>query len=613
MREGSARNRRSFSSLGRPSLDLVYMNPHHTLGIILARAGSKGLPRKNVLPIAGRPMIAWTIDAALAAERLDAICVTTDLPEAAAVANASSLFVIDRPAGLADDRATVDAAARHAVLEYERAFQPVTHVVLLYANIPFRDTGIIDASVDKLIETGADSVRSVAPVDKMHPDWMHRLDGDHMIQFRPNSIYRRQDLVPLFYHDGGVIAVTRESLFQIDEDNPHAFFGLDRRGVVAARPAIDVDTADDAQFAESMLEKKSPRVSLSESPIASLLGAAAPYVIAEIGVNHDGCIAKAHQLIDAAKLAGADAVKFQIFSADALASVDARTCDYQRINTDTIESQRDMLCRLELSRDALRELRDAADKAGLDFIATPFGIEELTFLDESLDPAAIKTSSSDLVNLPLLMAAAKTDRPLIVSTGASDWSEVVAGVETLRAARSDGRLALLHCVSAYPTPLEQVQLAVIGRMQRTFDVIAGFSDHTMESETGGFAVLAGARILEKHITLDRAARGPDHAASLEPAAFSDYVRGARRAALLLGSADRRCLDIEQDVRQVARGRLVVKCRIHAGATITADALTVQRPGDGISPTDLGRVIGRTAAQNIECNTPLTWNMMSSQA
>ncbi|HPF37546.1 MAG TPA: N-acetylneuraminate synthase family protein [Phycisphaerae bacterium] len=586
------------------------MNPPHILGVILARAGSKGLARKNVLPIADRPMIAWTIDAARNAGRLDAICVSTDLPEAADVARAAGLIVIDRPAELANDTATVDSAARHAVLDYERRFRQVTHVVLLYANIPVRATGVIDAAIEKLISTGADSVRSLAPVGKTHPDWTHRLDGDRMIQFRSNSIYRRQDLEPIYYHDGAIIAVTRASLFNVDPADPHAFFGTDRRGVLSSSTAIDVDDAIDARVADAILRGAAETRQAADRPVERLLKKASPYVIAEIGVNHDGSPETAKRLIDAARQAGADAIKLQIFEADALVSADAATCDYQRSNSQRRETQREMLRRLELSQSALIDLREYAHDAGVDFIATPFGLSELDFLVERLAPEAIKTASPDLVNTPLLRRAAESTLPMIVSTGASEWSEIVAAVNGLDDARTGGRLALLHCVSAYPTPAERIQLAMIRRMREAFDTPVGFSDHTIESETGGHAVLAGARLLEKHITLDASAPGPDHAASLEPDAFADYVRRAREASRLLGDGERQCLDIELEVRRLSRGRLVARRRIDAGATITADALRVQRPGDGIPPTALGQIIGRTAARSIADAEPLAWDMLT---
>jgi N-acylneuraminate cytidylyltransferase len=232
----------------------------HRLAVILARAGSKGLPNKNILSIAGRPMIAYTIEEALQARQLDAVCVTTDAPQAAEVAKDMGVLVIDRPPELASDTATVDAAVRHAVEVYEKTHRPVTHVAILYGNVPVRPEGLIDQAMSHLIETGVDSVRSLARVTKQHPDWLHRLDGDRMLQYRKNSIYRRQDLEPLYYHDGGVLAVTRESLFVTSPDDNHAFLGADRRGIVhAGGAAVDVDTLDDAMIAEALiLARKQP-------------------------------------------------------------------------------------------------------------------------------------------------------------------------------------------------------------------------------------------------------------------------------------------------------------------------------------------------------------------
>ena len=593
------------------------MQPAHVLAVILARAGSRGLPRKNILPIAGRPMIAWTIEAAKAARRLDAICVTTDLAEAAALAREAGLLTIGRPAALATDHATVDAAARHAVLAYQSAGVSVTHVVLLYANVPLRAPGIIDAAVTKLLATGADSVRSVAAVGKHHPDWMHRLEGDRLIQFRPNSFYRRQDLEPLYYHDGAVVAVTRDSLFHEDPADPHAFFGADRRAVVAQWPAVDVDTPEDAALATARLQslpEPDTQASMPAQPIATLGAAgtggdASSYIIAEIGVNHDGRAATALALIDAARAAGADAVKFQVFSADRLAGASAATCAYQRRGADADATQREMLRRLELSRDTLTALRRHCAESGIDFIATPFGLEELDFIAHALDPVAIKIASPDLVNAPLLSAAVATGHRLIVSTGASDWTEIEDAIATLAPAIREDRLALLHCISAYPTPAERVQLSTIAALRQAFHVPVGFSDHTTEIDMGALAVAAGACILEKHLTHDTGAVGPDHAASLEPDAFRHYVDFARRAAHMMGSPRRVCLDIEQDVRAQARGRLVLRRAVPAGARITADALAVQRPGDGIAPREFERIVGCFAARALAADTVLEWEMI----
>lgn len=230
------------------------------LGVILARAGSKGLPGKCVVDLLGRPLITYTFDHALFSARLNAVVLSSDSRRALELAGEAGIETVQRPAALASDTATVDDAARHAVTEWERRQRrTVDIVVLLYGNIPVRAEGVIDRAVDHLIATGADSVRSVAPVGKHHPDWLHRLDGDRMIQFRENSIYRRQDLTPVYYHDGAAVAVTRAALFgALDTPDDHqSFLGRDRRAIVQAPDdAVDIDEPFDLYFAEALLRAR---------------------------------------------------------------------------------------------------------------------------------------------------------------------------------------------------------------------------------------------------------------------------------------------------------------------------------------------------------------------
>ncbi len=231
----------------------------NVLGVILARAGSKGLPRKCVRDLGGRAVIEYTFDHVRSSQRLTAAVLTTDCAQAKVLARNAGMEVVDRPAGLASDTATVDAAARHAVETWEsRHERRVDIVVLLYGNIPVRADGLIDRAIEHLIHSGADSVRSVAPVSKQHPDWLHRLEGDRMVQYRPNSIYRRQDLEALYYHDGAVAAVTRKALFDaLQTTHDHqAFLGRDRRAIVQ-RPdeAVDIDEPIDLLLAEALLRR----------------------------------------------------------------------------------------------------------------------------------------------------------------------------------------------------------------------------------------------------------------------------------------------------------------------------------------------------------------------
>ncbi len=219
--------------------------------VILARGGSKGLPRKNALPIGGKPMLAWTIEHAVNTPGLDRVLVSTDDDRLMRVARDYPVELVERPDALASDTATVDAAARHAVEGID-----ADHIAILYGNIPVRPADLTRRALDKLIETGCDSVQSVCPVGKMHPYWMKRLDGDRLLMYEANTVYRRQDLPPVYMLDGGVIAVTRASLMTVTEGEPHAFLGRDRRAVTTrSGEVVDVDSWMDLKIAEATMGK----------------------------------------------------------------------------------------------------------------------------------------------------------------------------------------------------------------------------------------------------------------------------------------------------------------------------------------------------------------------
>ena len=233
--------------------------PPNALAIVLARAGSQGLPNKNALPCAGKPVLSWTLEHVAASNTVARAVLSTDGEEYKAIAAQHGVESIHRPHKLADDTATVDAAARHAVLSVDpdEKFQAF---VILYGNVPVRPPDLTDCAVSRLLESGADSVQSVCPVGKHHPYWMKELGGntgDVMLQHTPNQVYRRQDLPPLYELDGGVIAVTREALFTVDPEAPHAFLGIDRRAVVT-RPGevVDIDEAIDLTVAEAILKQR---------------------------------------------------------------------------------------------------------------------------------------------------------------------------------------------------------------------------------------------------------------------------------------------------------------------------------------------------------------------
>ncbi len=250
-------------SLTPPNADQSSPVAAPVVAVILARAGSKGLPGKNAAIVAGRPMLLWTIDHARAARGLTHIYLSTDGAVLADLGRSAGIGVIERPAALATDHATVDAAARHAVETIESQIGTHTRaVVILYANVPLRPPGLIDGALEKLFNTGCDSVQSVCPVGKMHPYWMKTLGSagrpsDALGMYQDNAIYRRQDLPPVYMLDGGIIAVTRQSLFTVEPGQPHAFLGRDRRAVLTQPgEVVDVDDATDLRLADILLKQR---------------------------------------------------------------------------------------------------------------------------------------------------------------------------------------------------------------------------------------------------------------------------------------------------------------------------------------------------------------------
>jgi N,N'-diacetyllegionaminate synthase len=329
-------------------------------------------------------------------------------------------------------------------------------------------------------------------------------------------------------------------------------------------------------------------------------------IVAEAGVNHDGSLPKALQLVDVAADAGADLVKFQVFRAGELTTASAAPADYQRISGGN--GQREMLERLELTDGDFGRIVEHCRARGIGFLATPFSLPDVDRL-VALGVQAIKIASTDLNNAPLLRRAADTGLPLIVSTGASLPEEIRAAVRRLRGWGAGERLILLHCVSGYPTPVEVANLRAVATLRRTYRVPSGFSDHTELTEIAGWAVAAGACVLEKHFTLDRRAHGPDHAMSLDPEELAAYVATARAAEVALGSGVLGMSALEADVRAAARQSVVAARDIPARTRLTAAMLTIKRPGGGIAPDQLDALPGRCAAVDIAADTVLTWDML----
>ncbi|MEZ2147560.1 N-acetylneuraminate synthase [Bradyrhizobium sp. DN5] len=350
-------------------------------------------------------------------------------------------------------------------------------------------------------------------------------------------------------------------------------------------------------------------------------------IIAEAGVNHDGSLEKALALVDAAADAGADIVKFQTFNAKALAGGAAKKADYQQRATDAAESQLAMLERLELPQAAHHTLIARAKERGIEFLSTPFDDASLAFL-LSLKLPRIKIGSGDLTNAPLLHAAAKAGAMLILSTGMATLGEIEEalgvlahgygerndrpGIAAFRAAWRDPaarsalarHVSLLHCTTEYPCPIGDVNLAAMATMRSSFQLPVGYSDHTDGFEVSVAAVALGATTIEKHLTLDRSAQGPDHAASLEPDDFKRMVAAIRNVERAIGDGVKAPKESEIRNVPVARKSLVAARALRVGETIGPADITAKRPGAGRPPIDYWSLIGTAAPRALEPDDPL---------
>jgi N,N'-diacetyllegionaminate synthase len=329
------------------------------------------------------------------------------------------------------------------------------------------------------------------------------------------------------------------------------------------------------------------------------------FVIAEAGVNHNGDPAIARRLVDAAADAGADAVKFQTFTADRVAVADAPKAAYQQRTAPAARSQHDMLAQLELSADDHRSLIEHCAARSITFLSSPFDADSADLL-ASLNVPAIKLGSGELTNLPLLRHVAALGLPLLLSTGMSDLDEVTAAVEAVRAAGAE-QIALLHCVSSYPADPAEANLRAMATMGAAIGLAVGWSDHCEGVEVALAAVAFGAMVIEKHLTLDRTMDGPDHRASTEPGPFADMVRAIRAIESALGDGVKRPMPGERNTREVARRGVVAATDIAAGVPISADMLTTLRPATGISPVHIDKLIGRAATRDLPAGHRIDWS------
>lgn len=323
-------------------------------------------------------------------------------------------------------------------------------------------------------------------------------------------------------------------------------------------------------------------------------------IIAEAGVNHNGDIKLAEKLVEEASAAGADYVKFQSFKAEKLVSRYAQKADYQKETTGTNESQFEMIKKLELTPEDHLHIQKHCEKHNIKFMSSPFDETGIEYLD-SIGVDFFKIPSGELTNLPYLRTLTKFDRPIILSTGMADLKEVEQALKVLK----DKEVIVLHCNTEYPTPMEDVNLRAMLTMKEKLNVEVGYSDHTLGIEIPIAAVALGAKVIEKHFTLDKTMQGPDHRASLEPAELKAMVAAIRNIEKSLGDGVKVPSKSEKKNISIARKSIVALTDIKAGEVFTAENITVKRPGSGISPMEWDKIVGTKASKDFSSDEVIT--------
>ena len=330
------------------------------------------------------------------------------------------------------------------------------------------------------------------------------------------------------------------------------------------------------------------------------------FIIAEAGVNHNGQLDLAKQLVDAAVSASADAVKFQTFIAEGVVTTEAGIADYAKNNVGKNIKQIDMLKNCQLSYDDFVTVKEYCDKKGIIFLSTPHSFDAIDFLENLV--SAYKIGSGDLTNLPALQYIAQKKKPMILGTGMGTLDEIRSAVSTIRS-EGNNDIVVLHCTTNYPCPFEDVNLRAMLTMQLELDCFVGYSDHTEGLLVPPLAAAFGAVVLEKHFTLDKKLIGPDHKASLDPAELKRMIKKIRDVEKILGNAEKVPTESEKTMMKLVRKSIVAKQDIKKGAILRNDMLAVKRPGTGISPIDMEKVIGRKTKRNIIKDELIDWDMV----
>jgi len=593
------------------------------LFLIPVRGGSKGLPGKNLRTVCGKSLLARAVESATAAvaalvhDQCQVIVSTEDtqLADEAIRSGASVPFL--RPSALAtDDTATIDVLLQ-ALDNLGEAGHEFDIVVLVQATTPLRSASdILDALRHFDESTGKDAVVSVTPAHHP-PQWLFHIENGRLEPLLDDWwIPQRQAAADCFMLNGAIYIATPEWL---RTEGSFLVPGKTRPFIMPQDRSVDVDTEIDLKLADLLAKQERAVARPNLSPMPKVIeidqnwvGADNPtFVIAEAGVNHNGNVNTAIELIKAAKHAGANCVKFQTFKAERVAVPTAPKAKYQLRSTDSDESQVEMLRSLELSESDHMQLIDACKQHAISFMSTPYSIEDVDLL-EGLGVPAYKVASALLVEPHFLRHLAKTRKPIILSTGLATLKEVSEAVEALRLAGNE-RVIVLQCTTNYPSDIRDTNLRAMTAMREALGTLVGYSDHT-ESDLACIAAVArGACVIEKHLTLDRTMPGPDHACSSEPGELARLIERIRAVEAALGSEEKRPTAAELENSVGMRRSIVTTRAIRKGSVISGDDLTTKRPATGLSPQLWDVVLGRRAVTDIAADTILTLEMCHEES
>ncbi|MFA4995849.1 MAG: N-acetylneuraminate synthase [Patescibacteria group bacterium] len=573
---------------------------HKILTIIPARGGSQRLPGKNIKTLAGKPLIAHAIGAALGSNFIDRVIVSTDDKEIAKISEewgAEIPFI--RPAELATNTAKTFQVILHALnLVEQKNDSKYDIVVLIQPTTPLIQTEDIDLAINRLIETKTNSCVSVCEISE-RPEWMYQLEKNKAKPLLKvhNINAQSQDLPEAYRLNGAIYVTRREVILEEGKLTDHSNLSAI---VMPRERSVDIDEAIDFNIAEIMFEK------LFENNISNFSLSDGIFIIAEVGVNHNGSLEIAKKMVDAALEAGANAVKFQTFNTELLVSLDAPKAEYQKDEFSN-KTQFEMLKELELSEGEFRELKKYCDEKKIIFLSTPFDPRSADFLNE-LDVPAFKIGSGDLTNTQLLKQVAKFGKPIILSTGMSTIEEISSAVDIIT--KENKQLILLHCTSSYPASHDTVNLKAMKALKQKFGTLIGYSDHTIGLEASIAAAALGARVVEKHFTLDKKMIGPDHKASINPEELKELVKAIRNIEKAIGDGNKKLCESELNVRRVARKSIFANRDIKKSEKISDEMLVIKRPETGIKPEFFDKIIGMKAIKIIKKDEPLLWENLS---